>query len=165
MNHRFPSGPEVIDVGPLDAVIENSVIVPEVVIRPIFDAPVLGEPQIAVGAGGDPLRLAAGRQSRGEQRDRPRRGDPADALVPRGRLGEPQVPVGPAVMPHGAAPEDSEYSVIDPPVVILPMSLACSSVNHRFPSGPAVIIHGFELLECVLQGPERKPSASTKKPT
>src|SRR5437764_12015763 len=37
VNHRFPSGPAVIPNGPLADVspLENSVIVPEVVIRPI----------------------------------------------------------------------------------------------------------------------------------
>src|SRR5216683_570485 len=39
VNHRLPSGPDVISVGPLLAVgVGNKVIVPEGVIRPILDA-------------------------------------------------------------------------------------------------------------------------------
>ena len=35
------------------------------------------------------------------------------------------------------------YSVIDPDVVILPILLVPNSANHRFPSGPVVIMYGL----------------------
>ena len=55
MNQRLPSGPAVIPCGRLsDAGIENSLIVPLGVIRPILLREHLGEPEVAVGARRDP---------------------------------------------------------------------------------------------------------------
>jgi hypothetical protein len=63
VNHRFPSGPPAIEVGPLPEVVGNSVIMPAVVIRPILSAPSVNHkfpsgpaampptPALAVGTG------------------------------------------------------------------------------------------------------------------
>ena len=50
-----------------------------------------------------------------------------------------RLPSGPCVMPRGALPVGSAYSVIAPEVVILPILLVPSSVYQRFPSGPCVM--------------------------
>ena len=90
VNHNAPSGPCVIPVGSwLSAGSGNSATVPPVLIRPIRFA-VLGEPQIAVRPGGDPVGLGASRQRKFG--DRPARGYPADVIGTV--LGEPEIAVG-----------------------------------------------------------------------
>src|SRR5439155_12495369 len=50
---------------------------------------------------------------------------------------------GPEVMPSGSVRTGRRYSVMTPPVVIRPILLAASSVNHRLPSGPEVMPCGM----------------------
>ena len=60
VNQRLPSGPAVIPQGKADAVgTANSVIDPPGVTRAIRSCRRLGDPEVAVGAGGDPHRPAA----------------------------------------------------------------------------------------------------------
>src|SRR2546422_9944825 len=50
-----------------------------------------------------------------------------------------KLPSGPAVISTGPPPLGTEYSVIIPVVVILPILSVPYSANHRLPSGPVVI--------------------------
>jgi hypothetical protein len=53
-----------------------------------------------------------------------------------------KAPSGPGAMFHGRKKFADVYSVMVPPVVILPILPAASSVNHRLLSGPTTIENG-----------------------
>ena len=77
----MPSGPAVMPKGPLPAVgIGNSVMTPAVVIRPILLPICFGEPEVAVRARRDAVRMAAGAWDR-ELGDDAGRRDPPDPVA------------------------------------------------------------------------------------
>ncbi len=91
---------------PLAAVgIANSVVTPAVVIRPILLPEKLGEPEVAVGPGCDPARLAPRRRYR-ELGDESGRRDPPDLVG--GGLREPEVAVGTGRDRLGEAPRGGD---------------------------------------------------------
>ena len=64
VNQRLPSGPRAMPQGMANLVgTANSVIEPPVVIRAIRSPDRLGDPEVAVRAGGDPHRPAAGAEA------------------------------------------------------------------------------------------------------
>ena len=97
VNHRLPSAPGAIELRRLPAFrpAENSVIDPARRDPPDrAGGTQVGEPQVAVGAGRDAARGAAGVQPGGELADRTARRDPPDRPRKAARVGEPQVAVG-----------------------------------------------------------------------
>ncbi len=145
VNHRLPSGPAVMpnSVAPGLMPVLNSVTTPAVVISPDPVAALFGEPQVAVRAGRDGERGRAGGQAAELGHDSRRRDSP-DLVAAVFR--EPEVPVGTGndagrVRAGGDA---GQNSVTTPTGVIRPIRLPRSSVNHRLPSGPAVMKKGSE---------------------
>ena len=113
-------------------------------IIPIWLAPLLGEPEVAVGAGRDPVGIGAGGGD-GELGDGVgRRVDHPD-LVGRSDSVNQRLPSGPAVIPSGSELAVGMGNSVMAWVVglIIPILLASSSVNQRLPSGPAVIPLGI----------------------
>ena len=137
INHRLPSGPTVMP-GPVAVGAGELGDRAAGVIRPILPAAGLGEPEVAVGAGGDAGRFAIRRGCR-EVGEYACRGDAPDPVAVE--LSEPEVAVGAggdAGRPPFAVGKSNSVTV--PVVVMRPILLAKGSVNHRLPSGPAVMV-------------------------
>ena len=110
------------------------------VIRPIRLPSRLGEPQVAVGAGGDAATVPRRRVMPAlNSVTTPARGDPPDPVA--ASFGEPQVAVGAGRDPEGSAPAVMPARELgdDPGRGDPPDLVAVGSVNHRLPSGPAVM--------------------------
>ena len=126
----MPIGPEA-GVG-----MANSVITPEVVIRPILFPNRSVNQTLPVRAGKNAHRSALLGWDL-ELGDRARRGHSGNLV--RSVLGEPHVPVGAGNDPRASGLPGILNSVIVPFGVIRATLLLFDSVNHTFPSEPAAI--------------------------
>src|SRR5512135_2996254 len=144
VNHRFPSGPEVIGAGlASSAGSGNSVMTPAVVMRPIFPIAFGSRKLVSVnqrlpsGPAASPLHCA------------PTVGTGNSVTVPVGVIRQTvgpttlnqRLPSAPAaIAPRGCVGPGN--SVTTPAGVIRPTLWASLSVNQRFPSGPATMPQG-----------------------
>src|SRR5688572_6915597 len=71
-------------------------------------------------------------------------------------------PSDPSVMPCGAAPAASGYSVIWPPVVIFATLAVAVSVNHMAPWGPATMCEGCAPTDGIGKAASRSPKLVTR---
>src|SRR5947209_6088881 len=160
VNHRLPSGPDVICSGERPVALPNSVTVPARVMRPIRSALSSVNQRLPSG----PAAIPTGRALREMPAAnsvitpagviRPMRPTPGKGRTVNGSGNWPlsanhMFPSGPAVMPVAKAPKVMvANSVTIPAGVIRPMRETLSppplSVNHMFPSGPLAIPFGPE---------------------
>ena len=116
----------------------NSVTTPSRGNPPDPVAVVFREPQVAVGAGRDAVGVRAGGDAGAELGDDAGRGDPPDPVAATFR--EPQVAVGAGGDAAGPRRRDAGAELGDDAVRGDPPDpVAVDSVNHRLPSGPAVM--------------------------
>ena len=159
VNQRLPSGPAVIPTGPVVVVLAalgeegvgsaNSVMMPAVVIRPIWLPSDSVNQRLPSGPAAIPagMLLAVGSANSVMM--------PAVVIRPIWLLpasANQRLPSGPAVMPTGMlSGVGIANSVITPPGVIRPILSPNPSVNQRLPSGPTVITVGM-LLDVGIAG-------------